>query len=108
MDSHLDRTGSLDGIAPNEEIFSARFAGDTAYLVTFEIVDPFFVIDLSGDDPQVLGELKIPGFSTYMHPLDEDHVIGIGRDADNSGRQNPGVKLAIFDVTDKTKPCGFR
>jgi len=80
LDENLKTVGSLDKIAPNESIFSARFIEDRLYLVTFEQIDPFFVIDLSQNTPKILGELKIPGFSNYLHPYDEDHIIGIGRD----------------------------
>ena len=102
----LSVVGSVEGLAPDESIFSARFMGDRLYLVTFELIDPFFVIDLSGDVPVVLGELKIPGFSNYLHPYDADHVIGVGRDTDASGNRvtQLGVKLALFDVSDVANP----
>ena len=98
--------GSAEGLAENESIFSARFMQERLYLVTFERVDPFFVIDLSGDQPVVLGELKIPGFSNYLHPYDENHVIGIGKDTkEQSGRViETGVKIALFDVSDVSNP----
>lgn len=102
----LSIVGSIEDLAQDERIFSARFMGDRLYLVTFEVIDPFFVIDLSTDQPRVLGELKIPGFSNYLHPYDEDHVIGIGRDTkESSGRvQQLGVKIALFDVSDVENP----
>ena len=106
LDENLKTVGSLDKIAPDESIFSARFMGDRLYLVTFERIDPFFVIDLSENTPKILGKLKIPGFSNYLHPYDEDHVIGIGRDTvekDNRVRQL-GIKLALFDVSDVSNP----
>ena len=106
LDENLDVVGSLDRIAQNESIFSARFIEERLYLVTFERIDPFFVIDLSQDTPRILGELKIPGFSNYLHPYDEDHVIGIGRDTtekDNRVMQL-GVKIALFDVSDVRNP----
>ncbi|QLH07363.1 beta-propeller domain-containing protein [Nitrosopumilus ureiphilus] len=103
-DEQLDTIGNLDGIAPNENVFASRFMGEKLYLVTFERIDPFFVIDLSSDTPKILGELKIPGFSTYLHPFDENHIVGIGRDADNFGIQQSGVKIALFDVSDVKKP----
>jgi inhibitor of cysteine peptidase len=85
-------------LAPGEQIYSARFMGDRCYLVTFEQIDPFFVIDVANPTaPKVLGYLKIPGFSGYLHPYDNNHVIGIG-EQDNS------VKLSLFDVTDVTAP----
>ena len=102
----LSVVGSVEGLAPDESIFSARFMGERLYLVTFELIDPFFVIDLSGDRPEVLGELKIPGFSNYLHPYDADHVIGVGRDTSASGNRvtQLGVKLALFDVSDVANP----
>jgi len=103
FDENLDLVGSLEGVAPDESIYSARFMGDDLYLVTFRQVDPFFVIDLSGNNPKILGELKIPGFSNYLQPYGEDHVIGIGRDADLNGRQE-GIKIALFDVSDFNHP----
>jgi uncharacterized secreted protein with C-terminal beta-propeller domain len=106
LDENLKTVGSLDKIALDESIFSARFMGDRLYLVTFERIDPFFVIDLSENTPKILGELKIPGFSNYLHPYDKDHIIGIGRDTiekDNRVRQL-GIKLALFDVSDVSNP----
>jgi len=96
--------GSLKGFGSTESVFSARFIGDRAYVVTFRQTDPFFVIDV-GDptDPTILGELKIPGFSNYLHPYDENHVIGFGKDATESGSQR-GMKMAMFDVTDVENP----
>ena len=107
LDEDLKIVGGLDEIAPDESIFSARFMGDRLYLVTFQQIDPFFVIDLSSDTPKILGELKIPGFSNYLHPFDDDHVIGVGRDTKEigSGRvQQLGVKIALFDVSDVSNP----
>ncbi len=107
LDEDLKIVGGLDEIAPDESIFSARFMGDRLYLVTFQQIDPFFVIDLSSDSPKILGELKIPGFSNYLHPYDEDVVIGVGRDTkeiENGRVQQLGVKIALFDVSDVSKP----
>ena len=107
LDENLKIVGGLDEIAPDESIFSARFMGDRLYLVTFQQIDPFFVIDLSSDTPKILGELKIPGFSNYLHPYDDDYVIGVGRDTKEigSGRVNQlGVKIALFDVSDVSNP----
>jgi len=97
LDGGLNIVGRLENLAPTERIYSARFLGDKAYLVTFRRVDPFFVLDLSDPrNPKVLGELKIPGYSDYLHPYDETHIIGVGRDA--------GVKIALFDVSDPKNP----
>ena len=102
LNEDMETVGSLEEIAKDESIYAARFMGDRLYLVTFEQIDPFFVIDLSQDDPEVLGELKLPGFSNYLHPYDETHVIGIGREVENG--QFKGVKLALFDVSDVENP----
>ena len=107
LDENLIKIGELDNIAPDESIFSSRFMGDRLYLVTFQQIDPFFVIDLSSDTPKILGELKIPGFSNYLHPYDEDHVIGIGRDTKQTEEgwvQQLGVKIALFNVKDVSNP----
>ncbi|TET58153.1 hypothetical protein E3J51_01535 [Candidatus Bathyarchaeota archaeon] len=94
----LHTIGKLEDLAPRERIYSARFIGDRCYLVTFRQVDPFYVIDLkTPTEPKVLGYLKIPGFSGYLHPYDEQHIIGIGK-------QDGNVKLSLFNVTDVTKP----
>lgn len=104
MDSELDLVGELTGLAEGERIYATRFVGERLYMVTFRQVDPFFVIDLSNPEkPESLGELKIPGFSRYLHPYDENHIIGIGRDATAMG-QTQGLKISLFDVTDVTKP----
>ena len=104
LDKNLERIGSLEGLAPGEQIYSARFMGPKAYLVTFKQVDPLFVIDLSNPTtPRVLGKLKIPGFSNYLHPYDETHLIGIGRDADETGRSK-GLKIGLFDVSNVEQP----
>lgn len=107
LDENMDTVGELEKIALDERIYSARFMGDRLYLVTFKQVDPFFVIDLSTTTPKILGELKIPGFSNYLHPYDDEHIIGIGRDTKetSSGRvQQLGIKIALFDVTDVKNP----
>ncbi|MDH3696824.1 MAG: beta-propeller domain-containing protein, partial [Nitrosopumilus sp.] len=107
LDEQLNIVGELDGIAPDESIFSAKFMGDRLYLVTFEQIDPFFVIDLATDTPKILGELKIPGFSNYLHPYDEEYIIGIGRDTkevDNGRVQQLGIKIALFNVADVNNP----
>jgi len=98
LDMNLNVAGKLEDIAPREQIYSTRFMGDRCYLVTFRQIDPFFVIDVANPtEPKVLGYLKIPGFSGYLHPYDENHIIGIGK-------QDSNVKLSLFDVTDVTAP----
>lgn len=109
LDEQLSIVSSIEDIATGEEIYSARFMGNKAYLVTFKNVDPFFTLDLSDPyDPQVLGELKIPGYSDYLHPYDEHHIIGIGKDAIASNDPNfawyQGVKLALFNVSNFNDP----
>jgi hypothetical protein len=100
----LDVAGDVGELAPNEQIFSVRFVGTRGYVVTFRRVDPLFVVDLAQPkSPTVLAALKIPGFSEYMHPLDENHLLTIGRDADTTGRTT-GLALQIFDVTDGANP----
>lgn len=100
----LEIVGDVGDLAPNERIYSARFVGNRGYMVTFRQVDPLFVVDLSNPaQPTLLGELKIPGFSEYMHPLDDNHLLTIGRNADDMGRQE-GLQLQIFDVTDGANP----
>jgi len=109
LDMDLDIVGRLEDLAPGEKIYSARFMGDRCYLVTFRKVDPLFVIDLKDPyDPEVLGQLKITGYSDYLHPYDEDHVIGVGKETiaaeqgDFSWYQ--GVKVSLFDVSDVGNP----
>ncbi len=108
LNDKLEVTGKLERIAPDERIYSTRFMGNKLYMVTFKRIDPLFVIDLSNpENPEILGELKIPGFSDYLHPYDENHIIGIGKEtADNEwgGTSVKGVKLALFDVSDVKNP----
>jgi uncharacterized secreted protein with C-terminal beta-propeller domain len=107
MNLDLKVVGMVLDMAPGERIFSARFVKNRGYLVTFKNIDPFFVLDLSNPkQPRILGELKIPGYSNYLHPYDENHVIGIGKDAADIGdfAWYLGVKLSLFDVTDVHNP----
>ncbi len=101
------RIGQLGGIAPDEDIRSVRFDNDRGFVVTFKKTDPLFVFDLSTPaEPKMLGELKIPGFSTYMHRLDANHLLAIGYDADDQGSYAyfNGIQIQIFDVTDLANP----
>lgn len=109
LDGSLNISGKLEGLASGEKIYSARFIGNRLYLVTFKNTDPLFVIDLSNpSSPNVLGELKIPGYSDYLHPYDETHIIGIGKDAEVQNDTNfayyQGLKIALFDVSDVSNP----
>jgi len=103
----LNITGSLTGLAPGETIYSARFMGERGYLVTFKQVDPLFVIDLSDpNNPRELGYLKVTGYSSYLHPYDETHIIGIGKETTDAGTfaWYQGVKISLFDVSDVSNP----
>ena len=109
LDQTLTVVGKLEGLAQGENLHSVRFMGDKAYLVTFKRTDPLFVIDLSTPtNPQVLGELKIPGYSDYLHPYDETHLIGVGKEAEDIATEAnaayQGVKLALFDVSNVNSP----
>lgn len=101
LDKEMKITGKITGLAKGEQIYSARFMGDIGYFVTFRQVDPLFSVDLSNpENPKVLGALKIPGFSEYLHPYGENLLLGIGLDMSEDGMSN-GVKLSMFDTTDK-------
>ena len=111
LNAKLEIIGKVEGLAKGEKIYSVRFMGDRAYMVTFVETDPLFVIDLSNPtNPTVLGELKIPGYSKYLHPYDETHIIGFGERTKvvNYGYGDQvitdGMKMALFDVTDPNNP----
>lgn len=109
LNETLDVVGALEGLAPGEHVYSARFVGDALYLVTFKKVDPFFVIDLSSPtSPEVLGYLKIPGFSQYLHPVGDGLVLGVGKDTVQAEEGDfawyQGLKLSLFDVNDVENP----
>lgn len=102
---HLVEAGSLGGVAPQEDLYSVRFVGSRAYFVTFRRTDPLFVVDLSTPTaPKLLGDLHVPGFSDHIQPLDENHLLTIGRDADERTGFFKGMQVSIFDVTDPTSP----
>ena len=105
LNENLTIVSSLEKLGkPNERLQSTRFVADRAYLVTFEMTDPFYVIDVSvPENPVILGELEITGFSSYLQPLDVNHILGIGFEADTDGRTT-GLKLAIYDVSNPTNP----
>lgn len=101
LDKDLKETGKLDNLAEDERVYSARFMGDTCYFVTYKQVDPLFSVDLSDPKkPKVLGELKIPGFSDYLHPYGDGLLLGIGMDVEEDGATVNGVKLSMFDISD--------
>jgi len=116
LDSNMNTIGKLTGLAKGERIYSTRSMGDKAYVVTYKTVDPLFVIDLSNPaNPYVLGELKIPGYSSYLHPIGENYLLGFGEDTVERTYTNwdgnesvtayaNGLKMAIFDVTDYNNP----
>ena len=97
--------GSVGDMGRGERIYSVRYIGDRAYVVTFRQVDPLYVVDLADPtQPAVLGELKIPGYSAYLHPVGDGLLVGIGADADEDGRIQ-GFKASLFDVSDPAKPA---
>lgn len=108
LDEKLKVVGSLEELAKDETIHSVRFMQNRAYMVTFKQMDPLFVIDLSNPkNPTVLGELKIPGYSDYLHPYDENTLIGIGKDTGETawgGVRTKGLKISLFDVSDVANP----
>lgn len=115
LDENMKNVGEVTDLARGEKIYSVRFMGDKAYMVTFKQVDPLFVIDTRDPtNPKVLGELKIPGFSTYLHPIDDHHLIGFGFDTKvvNDGKganiepgiTRNGMKISLFDITDFHHP----
>ena len=104
LNGELKVIGKIGGLARGETIKSCRFIGNTAYMVTFRQTDPLFVIDLSNPfAPEVKGQLKIPGFSEYLHPWDETHLIGIGPDGNDAGT-NRNTKISLFDVSNPGSP----
>lgn len=101
LDSDLNVTGEIRDLAPDERVYSARLMGDTGYFVTFRETDPLFSADLSDPhNPKIIGELKIPGFSEYLHPYGEGKLLGIGMDVDEETVATEGVKLSMFDISD--------
>ena len=98
LDPSMTVIGSVEGLAKDEQIYSARFTGAVAYLVTFRQVDPLFTLDLSDPtNPQITSELKIPGFSTYLHPFGESRLLGLGYDTESN--RTTGMKLSMFDTS---------
>ena len=107
LNDKLETIGKIEGFAVGERIYSVRYVESKAYVVTFKQTDPLFVIDLSQPtNPQILGELKIPGYSTYLHPYDETHIIGFGYDTEEDGTRvkTSGLKMVMFDISDLNNP----
>ena len=103
----LEIVGEVRGIAPGERIYATRFLGDVGFMVTFEIIDPLFTFDLSDPaDPQLLGELEVPGYSGYIHPVGDDHLLTIGQDTENMGdfAWFQGLQISVYDISDLTDP----
>jgi len=104
IDDEISIVGELEGLGETERIFAVRFMGDRAFMVTFRQIDPFYTIDLSEpESPAMKGELKIPGFSNYLHPVDDDFILAVGQDADDNGMLL-GLQIALFNVSDMTDP----
>ena len=107
LNENMEEVGKIEGLAKGEEIYSVRYVGNKGYMVTFKQVDPLFVIDLTNpQNPQVLGQLKIPGYSTYLHPYDDTHIIGFGYNTEQKETSviTNGLKMAMFDITDVSNP----
>jgi hypothetical protein len=103
-DGDLATIGQVTGLGLTEQIYAVRFMGTQAYVVTFRQTDPLYVVDLSDPtNPRVTGELKIPGYSAYLHPVGDGLLLGVGQDADEGGR-TLGTQLSLFDVSDPTNP----
>lgn len=100
----LARVGGVGGLGRGERIYAVRFAGEKGYVVTFRQTDPLYTLDLSNPaDPRVRGELKIPGYSAYLHPVAEDRLLGVGQDTTEEGRTK-GAQVSLFDVSDLATP----
>ena len=100
----LQQIGLVDGMGLSERIFAVRFMGDLGYVVTFRQTDPLYVLDLTDPTaPAVVGELKIPGYSAYLHPVGDGRLLGVGQDADDQGRVL-GTQISLFDVTNPASP----
>lgn len=117
LDKNLNPIGKIENLAKGERIYAVRFMGDKGYIVTFKNIDPLFIADLSNPNaPKITGELKVPGFSNYLHPVYENILLGIGYDTENLYKKNKageetivntiqgGIKLSLFDVSDMEKP----
>jgi uncharacterized secreted protein with C-terminal beta-propeller domain len=102
---YLVPRGKVDGLGKGERIYAVRFIGDAGYVVTFRQTDPLYTLDLSDpSDPRVRGELKIPGYSAYLHPVGDGLLLGVGQDADESSGTTQGLQISLFDVADLAHP----
>lgn len=100
LDKDLNELSKIEGLAEGEKVYSARFMGDVGYFVTYRQVDPLFSVDLADPKkPEIIGELKIPGFSEYLHPYGDGLLLGVGMDVDETGVTTNGVKLSMFDIS---------
>ncbi|HEY3240842.1 MAG TPA: beta-propeller domain-containing protein, partial [Acidimicrobiia bacterium] len=100
----LEKAGEVGGLGRGEQIYAVRFIGPVGYVVTFRQTDPLYTIDLSDPaSPRVVGELKIPGYSAYLHPVGDGLLLGIGQDATEAGRRT-GAQASLFDVSDPAQP----
>lgn len=103
LDNNLKELGKIENLAEGEKVYSVRFMGDIAYFVTFRQTDPLFSADLSDpQNPKIIGELKIPGFSEFLFPYGEGRLLGIGQDADESTGRTNGLKLSMFNISDSS------
>jgi uncharacterized secreted protein with C-terminal beta-propeller domain len=104
QDGHLVQRGQVGGLGRGERIYAVRFLGDVGYVVTFRQTDPLYTVDLADPArPRVRGELKIPGYSAYLHPIGEELLLGVGQEATDDGRVQ-GLQISLFDVSDLAAP----
>lgn len=105
LNSKLEKVGEVFDLADDEQVKAVRFMGDTGYVVTFRNTDPLFILDLSDPtNPTVTGELKIPGYSSYIHPIGDNYLVGVGYNGTDEAVDSDSVKVSVFDVSDKTNP----
>jgi len=115
LNMEMDTVGKVENISPGEQLYSARFSGNKGYLVTFKQVDPLIVLDMTTpEDPTIKGKLKIPGYSTFLQPYDDTHIIGFGNEVDAELAKDAtdwipydamkGLKISLFDVSDIENP----
>ncbi len=103
LNSNLEKTGKIKDIAVGETIYSARFIGNTAYFVTYRNTDPLFAADLTDpNNPEIIGYIKLPGFSKYLHPYGDNMLLGIGQETDEETGDFKGLKLSMFDISDRS------